>query len=81
MVVIVGAAGRFIAMLSACVDDCGVAALESVTFTVKFDVPFGPVGVPVITPAPLIASPGGSVPLLRENVSVPAPPDAVTVWL
>lgn len=81
LVVMVGAGGSFIVMLSACVDDCAPAPLESVTFTVKFEAPFGPLGVPVIAPAPLIVNPAGSVPLLTEKVSVPAPPDAATVWL
>jgi hypothetical protein len=68
-------------MLNDWVLDCGPAALESVTFTVKFAVPFGPLGVPVIAPTPLNVSPAGNVPLISENVSVPAPPDAGTIWL
>jgi len=81
VVVIAGAAGKFTRMLNACVADCAPAVLASVIFTVKFAVPFGPVGVPLIFPVPSIASPAGNVPALIENVQVPAPPLQPTVWL
>ena len=69
VVVIAGAGGRLMVMLSACVADCA-GLLESVTFTVKFVVPLGPVGVPEMTPVPAaIVRPAGSAPMLIENVS------------
>ena len=56
-----------IAILSACAADCGLAVLASVTFTVKFAVPLGPFGVPVIAPVELLKlSPVGNVPVPRE---------------
>jgi hypothetical protein len=61
-----GAAGKLIVMLSACVVDCGPTVLASVAFTVKFAVPFGPVGVPLIVPEGLSVSPAGTVPALME---------------
>lgn len=67
-------------MLSAFVPVCA-GLLWSVTCTVKFAVPFGPVGVPVIFPVESIASPAGKLPALMLNVSVPSPPVAATVWL
>jgi hypothetical protein len=69
-----------IAMLNACVADCG-GLLESVTFAVKFVVPFGPVGVPVIAPALLIVNPGGRLPELVVNAKGANPPVAAIVWL
>ena len=51
-------------MLNACVADCAPAVLESVTLIVKFEVVFGPVGVPVMFPEVLSARPAGSVPVL-----------------
>jgi hypothetical protein len=77
---IAGGAGRLIVMLKACVAVCA-GLLESVTFTVKFAVPFGPVGVPVTAPAGLIANPGGKFPALVVNVKGASPPVAATVWL
>ena len=47
----------------------------------KFAVPLGPVGVPLIVPDEPIASPAGSVPALIENAQVPAPPLSATAWL
>ena len=62
-----GAAGRLMAMLRACVADCGPALLASVTLTVKFAVVFGPVGVPVIAPEEeLNERPAGREPALKE---------------
>jgi hypothetical protein len=82
VVVMDGGGGRLIVILRACVADCGATVLESVTLTVKFVVPLGPVGVPVMAPPLLSVRPGGNVvPPLRVNVSVPAPPVAATVWL
>lgn len=81
VVVMLGGAGRLIVMLNACVADCGATVLASVTFTVKLAVPLGPVGVPLIAPEGLRVRPAGSDPALTENVSVPAPPVSVTVWL
>jgi hypothetical protein len=54
--------------------------LESVTVTVKLEVPVA-VGVPVIAPVlPFRCSPAGNDPLL-EYVSAPAPPVSAIVWL
>lgn len=78
---IVGAGGRFTAMLSACVADCA-GLLESATLIVKFTVPFGPVGEPVI--APVLAfrlSPAGRLPTVMLHVYGANPLLAVTVWL
>jgi hypothetical protein len=55
--------------------------LESVTFTVKLAVPFGPVGVPVICPDESIVSPAGRLPVLTVRVNVPAPPEVAIVWV
>jgi hypothetical protein len=81
VVVIVGAAGKLIKILSAWVAVIGVMVLESVNLTVKFAVPLGPVGVPEIVPAPLKVKPAGNAPALMENVSVPAPPVFAIAWL
>jgi hypothetical protein len=81
VVEIVGGAGKLIRMLKFCVADCAPPLLESVTFTVKFAAPFGPVGVPVICPDESMLSPAGKFPLLTVSVSVPAPPDVVIVWV
>ncbi len=67
-------------IVSACVSVAGVFA-ESVTETVKFAVPAGPVGVPVMTPAVLMESPAGSVPALTLKVLAPRPPVEATAWL
>ena len=74
------ASGSTMSIESACVSVAGVFA-ESVTDTVKLAVPAGPVGVPVMTPAVLIASPAGSVPALMLKVLAPRPPVEATVWL
>src|SRR5207245_5127650 len=71
-------------MLSAFVFDWGPVepTLESVTFTVKLDVPTV-VGIPVIAPALLKFRPAGREPV-NVNVSPvgpPAPGVAATVWL
>jgi hypothetical protein len=59
---------------------CGVG-LESLTSKVKVVVP-GAVGVPLMTPAALIASPdGNTLPLARENVYGDDPPAAETLAL
>ena len=77
MVEITGAGGRLIVMLRGCVADCGPALLESVTLTVKFAGPLGPVGVPVIAPVPVLRlNPVGSAPLVVENDSGVVPPVA-----
>ena len=70
-----------IRMLRFCVADCAPPLLESVTFTVKLAVPFGPVGVPVIWPDESILSPAGRFPVLTVRVSVPAPPEVAIVWV
>ena len=77
---ITGGAGRLIWMLNACVAVC-TGLLESVTLTVKFEVPFGPLGVPVIAPAPLSVNPGGKLPVVVENVKGANPPVVAIVWL
>src|SRR5260370_9198439 len=76
-----GGAGKLITMLRAWVAVIGVMVLESVTLTVKFTVPLGPVGVPEIVPAPLRVRPKGNAPALMENVTVPAPPVFAIAWL
>lgn len=81
VVVMAGAGGKLIRMLKFCVLDSAPPLLESVTFTVKVAVPFGPVGVPVICPDISMFNPAGRLPVLIVNVSVPAPPDDATVWL
>jgi len=70
-----------IRILRFCVADCAPPLLESVTFTVKLAVPFGPVGVPVICPEESILSPAGKLPVLTVRASVPAPPDVAIVWV
>ena len=55
-----------------------VGGVESVTCTVKLDVPAA-VGVPEITPAVLTVRPAGSVPLARLHAKGGVPPVAVTV--
>ena len=77
---ITGAAGRLITILNTFVPVCA-GLLWSFTCTVKFAVPFGPVGVPVIFPVESIAKLAGKLPALMLNVSVPNPPVAATVWL
>lgn len=67
------------AMLRFWVADSGPPLLESVTFTVKLAVAFGPVGVPVILPEVSMLSPAGKLPVLIEKDNVPAPPEAVIV--
>jgi hypothetical protein len=57
------------------------ALLESVAFTVKLVVPLGPFGVPVMRPDESMLNPAGRLPLLTVSVTVPAPPDVVTVRL
>ena len=76
-----GAGGKLIRILRFCVADCAPPLLESVTFTVKFAVPFGPVGVPVIRPDESMLSPAGRLPVPTVRVNVPAPPDVVIIWV
>jgi hypothetical protein len=61
-------------MLSGCCADTGVGA-ESVTFTVKVDVPVAE-GVPEIVPELLSDRFAGSEPDTTVQVSVPVPPVA-----
>ena len=68
-------------MLKFCVADCDPPLLESVTFTVKLAVPFGPAGIPVICPDESMLSPAGRVPVLTVRVRVPAPPEVAMDWL
>ena len=57
-----------------------VAALASVTWTVKFDVPV-PVGVPLISPVVLFKlRPSGRLPLAILQVNGPVPSLTVNVW-
>ncbi len=70
--------GSTMSIASVCASVAGVVA-ESVTSTVKLEVPAGPAGVPVMAPAPLIESPSGSVPALILNVFAPLPPLAASV--
>jgi len=81
VVVMFGGAGKSITILRAWVAVIGVMVLESVTLTVKFTVPLGPVGVPEIVPVPLRVRPAGNAPALMENVTVPAPPVFAIAWL
>jgi len=81
VVVMAGAGGKLTRILRAWVAVIGVMVLESVTLTVKFTVPLGPVGVPEIVPALLRVKPVGNAPALMENVTVPAPPVFATTWL
>jgi hypothetical protein len=60
------------------VDVCFVGLLESVTCTVKLNVPAAP-GVPEITPALLSDSPAGSEPALSAHVYGGMPPLAASV--
>ena len=53
---------------------------ESVTRTVKFEVP-AVVGVPEITPPELKESPAGRLPLWRDQLYGVTPPVAASVWL
>jgi hypothetical protein len=54
---------------------CGMGAAESVTCTLKFAVPAGPVGVPVIAPEDAFKlRPAGSEPPVMLQVYVPVPP-------
>jgi hypothetical protein len=52
---------------------------ESVTRTVKFDVPYA-VGVPLITPPELKESPAGNEPALSDHEYGVTPPEAASVW-
>ena len=64
-------------MLNGCVTVC-TELLESMTLTVKLNVPAA-VGVPVINPVvELMANPGGSDPALIDHVYEVAPPLALT---
>jgi hypothetical protein len=76
-VVIVGGDGKLIRIVRFWVADWTPPLLESVAFTVKVAVPFGPVGVPVIWPEESMASPAGKFPALMVRINVPAPPEAV----
>jgi hypothetical protein len=58
----------------------GVGVAESVTLTVKFEVP-AVVGVPLMTPPELKDSPAGSVPESSDHVYGVTPPVAESVWL
>jgi hypothetical protein len=51
----------------------------SMTWTVKFEVPKAPVGVPEMTPDVLMLRPAGSDPPAIEKVRVPLPPEAPIV--
>jgi hypothetical protein len=68
-------------MLRFCRADWAPALLESVAFTVKLDVPPGPVGVPVTRPDEFMLNPVGRLPLLTVSVTAGAPPEVSTVWL
>ena len=46
----------------------GVGVCESVTVTVKFEVPVVPVGVPEIAPALLKVKPAGKVPAVTAHL-------------
>ena len=72
-VAVVIASGSTMSIDSACASVVGLLA-ESVTDTVKFELPAGPAGVPVMAPAELIESPAGKAPALMLNVFAPLPP-------
>ncbi len=78
--VVVITRGSTTSIESACVSVAGCGAV-SVTDTVKFALPAGPAGVPLITPAALRARPAGSVPALTLKLRVPLPPVAEMVWV
>ena len=59
-------------MLSPCIATMG-GVLESVTCTVKIDMP-GAVGVPLMTQPALMFSPAGSAPVAMLQVCAPVPP-------
>ena len=77
VVVVIASGTGTIEILSCCVAESGVPA-ESVTFTVKVELP-GAVGVPVMIPPVLSESPTGSDPLDMLHVSGATPPLAVSV--
>jgi len=74
-VVMLGAA--LITIESALVPD---APTVSAAFAVKLAVPVA-VGVPLMTPPALMASPAGRLPAESDHVSAPVPPVAANVWL
>ncbi len=72
--------GGLMVMLSACEALCG-GLLESVTFTVKLEVP-AVVAVPEITPVLLFKlRPAGNVPVVMLHVTGGVPPLDCKVWL
>ena len=73
MAAVVMTSGSTILIASVWLSVTGVAA-ESVTVTVKFAVPAGPAGSPVMTPAALSDSPVGRAPALTLKARVPVPP-------
>jgi len=77
--VMANVAGLTVMLNCCCAESAGDP--ESVTFTVNVKVP-GVVGVPEMAPVDeLKLNPGGSVPLMTLQVSVPAPPLACKVAL
>ncbi|MGD0922781.1 MAG: hypothetical protein ABSA70_13590 [Terriglobia bacterium] len=79
VVVMVNVAGLTVMVNCCCAESAGDP--ESVTCTVNVQLPVL-VGVPEITPVDELSdNPGGSVPLMTLQVSVPAPPLACNVAL
>jgi hypothetical protein len=69
--------GAAMVMLRACV---AVALELSFTWTVKFAVP-AVLGVPLIPPVAASDRPAGSAPTVVDQVLLPVPPLAESVWL
>jgi hypothetical protein len=74
-VILTGVTAAAMLMLTDCVAVCAVGVVESVTFTVKVEVPV-PVGVPEMTPEELRLRPIGSAPELTDQVYGVVPPVA-----
>jgi len=61
--------GPLTVMLRFCRADWAPALLESVAFTVKLDVPLGPVGVPVMRPDEFMLNPVARLPSLTVSIT------------
>lgn len=73
--------GLVIVMLRAADFVAGVGVCESVTVTVKFDVPGVPLGVPEMIPPLLSVKPAGRLPPVMAQLYGGTPPVASSVWL
>jgi hypothetical protein len=70
--------GVTMVMLSGTSGEVTGGLAESVTCTLKLNVPLLPVGVPVIIPPFKLSVSGNELPVLRAHVSRPAPPVAAS---